>query len=94
MYINDDPGLTLTYFTARSSLVKIANCAYILNLWLFVPNNLSINLQRLRSKTNCHRYRLSESSQHRGNSKGITCVVDRDVTAYMVFDRVIRLTTE
>ena len=22
IYINDDPGLTLTYFTARSSLVK------------------------------------------------------------------------
>ena len=26
-YINDDSGLTLTYFTARSNLVKIANCA-------------------------------------------------------------------
>ena len=28
VYINDEPGLTLTYFTARSSLVKIAYCAY------------------------------------------------------------------
>ena len=27
VYINDDPGLTLTYFTARSNLVKIAHCA-------------------------------------------------------------------
>ena len=26
-YINDDPGLTLTYFTAISYLVKIAYCA-------------------------------------------------------------------
>ena len=23
VYINDDPGLTLTYFTARSNLVKL-----------------------------------------------------------------------
>ena len=28
VYINDDPVLTLTYFTARSNLVKIAYCAY------------------------------------------------------------------
>ena len=27
VYINDDPGLTLTYFTARSSLVRFAYCA-------------------------------------------------------------------
>ena len=26
--INDDLGLTLTYFTARSNLVKFAYCAY------------------------------------------------------------------
>ena len=26
--INDNPGLTLTYFTARSNLVKIAHCAF------------------------------------------------------------------
>ena len=28
------------------------------------------------------------------NSKGTTCVVDRDVTAYLVVDRVLRLPTE
>ena len=28
IFITDDPGLTLTYFTARSNLVKIAYCAY------------------------------------------------------------------
>ena len=28
VYINDDLGLTLTYFTARSSLVKFAYYAY------------------------------------------------------------------
>ena len=27
VYIHDYPGLTLTYFTARSNLVKIAYCA-------------------------------------------------------------------
>ena len=27
VYINDDAGLTLTYFTARSKLVKIAQSA-------------------------------------------------------------------
>ena len=26
VYINDDPRLTLTYFTTRSNLVKIAYC--------------------------------------------------------------------
>ena len=26
VYINDDPGLTLTYFTAGSNLVEIAQC--------------------------------------------------------------------
>ena len=31
---------------------------------------------------------------HGGNSKGTTCVVDRDVTAYLVVDRVSRLPTE
>ena len=29
-----------------------------------------------------------------GNSKGTTCVVDRDVTAYLVVDRVLRFPTE
>ena len=28
VYINDDPGLALTYSTAGSKLVKIAYCAY------------------------------------------------------------------
>ena len=28
IYINDDPGLVLTHFTARFNLVKIANCSY------------------------------------------------------------------
>ena len=28
VYVNDDPGLTMTYFKARSNLVKIAYCAY------------------------------------------------------------------
>ena len=32
--------------------------------------------------------------EHGGNSKGTTCVVDRDVTAYLVVDRVLRLPTE
>ena len=27
IYLNDDPGMTLTYFTAMSNLVLIANCA-------------------------------------------------------------------
>ena len=31
---------------------------------------------------------------HGGKSKGTTCVVDRDVTAYMVVDRVLRFPTE
>ena len=31
---------------------------------------------------------------HGGNSKGTTCVVDRDVTAYLVVDRVLRFPTE
>ena len=29
VYMNDDPGLTVTYLTARSNLVKIAHCAYM-----------------------------------------------------------------
>ena len=32
--------------------------------------------------------------KHGGKSKGTTCVVDRDVTAYMVVDRVLRFPTE
>ena len=31
---------------------------------------------------------------HGGNSKGTTCVVDRDVTAYLVVDRVLLFPTE
>ena len=31
---------------------------------------------------------------HGGNSKGTTCVVDRDVTAYLVVDRVLSFPTE
>ena len=31
---------------------------------------------------------------HGGNSKGTTCVVDRDVTAYLVVDRVLGFPTE
>ena len=33
-------------------------------------------------------------AKHGGNSKGTTCVVDRDVTAYLVVDRVLRFPTE
>ena len=33
-------------------------------------------------------------NDHGGKSKGTTCVVDRDVTAYMVVDRVLRFPTE
>ena len=33
-------------------------------------------------------------NHHGGKSKGTTCVVDRDVTAYMVVDRVLRFPTE
>ena len=37
---------------------------------------------------------LSEIGHHGGNSKGTTCVVNRDVTAYLVVDRVLRFPTE
>ena len=37
---------------------------------------------------------LIRSIYHGGKSKGTTCVVDRDVTAYMVVDRVLRFPTE
>ena len=33
-------------------------------------------------------------NKHGGNSKGTTCAVDRDVAAYLVVDRVLRLQTE
>ena len=39
-------------------------------------------------------WRLFEISVHGGKSKGTTCVVDRDVTAYLVVDRVLRFPTE
>ena len=34
-----------------------------------------------------------DTNHHGGNSKGTTCIVDRDVTAYLVVDRVLRLPT-
>ena len=37
---------------------------------------------------------VSMARDHGGKSKGTTCVVDRDVTAYMVVDRVLRFPTE
>ena len=32
-HINDDPVLTLTYFKAKSTLVKFALCAYTKSFW-------------------------------------------------------------
>ena len=37
---------------------------------------------------------VEEGALHGGKSKGTTCVVDRDVTAYLVVDRVLRFPTE
>ena len=37
---------------------------------------------------------FATDSLHGGKSKGTTCVVDRDVTAYLVVDRVLRFPTE
>ena len=37
---------------------------------------------------------VNKCYHHGGNSKGTTCVVDRDVTAYLVVDRVLRFPTE
>ena len=45
---------------------------------------------RTEQPTKC----LYHISYHGGNSKGTTCVVDRDVTAYLVVDRVLRIPTE
>ena len=42
----------------------------------------------------CRRERKQNEQQHGSNSKGTTCVVDRDVTAYLVVDRVLRFPTE
>ena len=43
----------------------------------------------------CSKKKASFSgNNHGGKSKGTTCVVDRDVTAYMVVDRVLRFPTE
>ena len=39
VYINDDPGLILIYFTTRSSLVKFAYCALINQ-----TNNMALKL--------------------------------------------------
>ena len=35
-----------------------------------------------------------KNHKHGGNSKGTTCVVDRDVTAYLIVDRVLRFPNE
>ena len=43
---------------------------------------------------NAKRISRNETIYHGGNSKGTTCVVDRDVTAYLVVDRVLRIPTE
>ena len=40
------------------------------------------------------RKEIDKSPIHGGKSKGTTCVVDRDVTAYLVVDRVLRFPTE
>ena len=39
-------------------------------------------------------YYVHFNKLHGGKSKGTTCVVDRDVTAYLVVDRVLRFPTE
>ena len=38
--------------------------------------------------------KTSSTQPHGGKSKGTTCAVDRDDTAYMAVDRVLRLSTE
>ena len=43
--------------------------------------------RNVNANTRCNRH------HHGGKSKGTTCVVDRDVTAYMVVDRVLRFPT-
>ena len=47
--------------------------------------------ERIKLETSIHTFR---KYKHGGNSKGNTCVVDRDVTAYLVVYRVLRLPTE
>ena len=42
----------------------------------------------------CHFHEDVRIHIHGGKSKGTTCVVDRDVTAYLVVDRVLRFPTE
>ena len=41
-----------------------------------------------------HEIVFGDGVEHGGKSKGTTCVVDRDVTAYMVVDRVLQFPTE
>ena len=48
----------------------------------------------IRLKGICKSGSVGRVRHHGGNSKGTTCVVDRDVTAYCVVDRVLRLPTE
>ena len=52
------------------------------------------NFKVLYSKTSCEGSNKFKFSLHGGKSKGTTCVVDRDVTAYLVVDRVLRFPTE
>ena len=56
------------------------------------PNN-SYVIELISCKKQCYWYHTL-LIEHEGNSKGTTCVVDRDVTAYLVVDRVLRLPTE
>ena len=42
----------------------------------------------------CFSHYKPVADNYGGKSKGTTCVVDRDVTAYMVVDRVLRFPTE
>ena len=56
-------------------------------------SNLINTLWKIRN-VRCSTSVLARTNDHGGNSKGTTCVVDRDVTAYLVVDRVLRLPTE
>ena len=51
-------------------------------------------MRRLVNRKMAYFLILEDTLFHGGNSKGTTCVVDRDVTAYLVVDRVLRLPTE
>ena len=51
-------------------------------------------VKTLQKETKIGQDLIPVSGDHGGNSKGTTCVVDRDVTAYLVVDRVLRFPTE